>query len=306
MSEPSMAHLPGSSVICVGIATLDYIYGVETLPTEGKKYRASALEVQGGGIAANAAVAIARLGGAASLLTRLGDDLTGDAVRTGLVCEGVDVAASLAEAGRRTPVSAIMVDNAGERMIMSYSDPDMPTEPPWLPKLLPPGTGAVLGDTRWAEGALHLFQLARGAGIPAVLDGDRRPVDPCLLTTATHVAFSEIGLQEQTGLKDIHLALSSFTPGCCWLAVTAGERGVWVCDHGEIRHVPAFEVEVVDTLGAGDVWHGAFALALAERQPEFQAVRFANAAAAIKCTRFGGRKGAPTRAEVEQFLQERR
>jgi len=102
MSEPSMAHLPGSSVICIGIATLDYIYGVETLPTEGKKYRASALEVQGGGIAANAAVAIARLGGAASLLTRLGDDLTGDAVRTGLVREGVNVAASLAEAGRRT------------------------------------------------------------------------------------------------------------------------------------------------------------------------------------------------------------
>ena len=230
MSEPSMAHLPGSSVICVGIATLDYIYGVETLPTEGKKYRASALEVQGGGIAANAAVAIARLGGAASLLTRLGDDLTGDAVRTGLAREGVDVAASLAEAGRRTPVSAIMVDKAGERMIMSYSDPDMPTEPPWLPQLLPPGTGAVLGDTRWEEGALHLFQLARGAGIP---------------------------------------------------------------------------VEVVDTLGAGDVWHGAFALALAEQQPEIPAVRFANAAAAIKCTRFGGRKGAPTRAEVEQFLQER-
>ncbi len=305
MSEPSMAHLPGSSVICIGIATLDYIYGVDTLPTEGKKYRASALEVQGGGIAANAAVAIARLGGAASLLTRLGDDLTGDAVRTVLTREGVDIAASLAEAGRRTPVSAIMVDKAGERMIMSYSDPDMPAEPPWLPHSLPPGTGAVLGDTRWEEGALHLFQLARAAGISAVLDGDRKPAHACLLTAATHVAFSEIGLEEQTGLKDMRQALASFAPGCSWLAVTAGERGVWVCDHGEIRHVPAFEVPVVDTLGAGDVWHGAFALALAERQPEIQAVRFANAAAAIKCTRFGGRKGAPTRAEVEQFLQER-
>jgi sulfofructose kinase len=305
MSEPSTAHLPAASVICVGIATLDYIYRVESLPTEGRKYRASDLEVQGGGIAANAAVAIARLGGTSALVTRLGDDLTGDAVRTGLMREDVEIAASAAIAGARSPVSAIMVDKAGERMIMSYSDPAMPVEPDWLPEALPPGTGAVLGDTRWEEGALHMFQLARRAGIAAVLDGDRKPMDPCLLTAATHVAFSEVGLEEQTGLSDVRLALSSFAPGCCWLAVTAGARGVWICDHGEITHVPAFEVTAVDTLGAGDVWHGAFALALAEQQPEMAAVRFANAAAAIKCTRFGGRKGAPTRAEVEQFLQER-
>ncbi len=293
-----------STVFCVGIATLDYIYGVAALPSEGRKYRASALEVQGGGIAANAAVAIARLGGKAGLLTRLGDDPAGDTIRAELRREGVDVDASPPLAGRRSPVSAIMVDGAGERMIVSYADPDLEAEPDWLPSCLPAGTQAVLGDTRWEEGSLALFHLARKAGIPAVLDGDRKPADPALLTAATHVAFSEVGLAEQTGLADPYTALKCFTPGC-WMAVTAGPRGVWVHHHGQITHVPAFEVDVVDTLGAGDVWHGAFALALAEHQPELQAVRFANAAAAIKCTRFGGRKGAPGRSEVEHFLRER-
>lgn len=293
------------SVLCVGIATLDYIYGMPALPSGGLKYRASALEVVGGGIAANAAVAIARLGGTSALLTRLGDDVTGNAIRNELRIERVDMRHARAETGARSPVSAIMVDPAGERMIVSYSDPGMPTEPEWFPEVLPKGVAAVLGDTRWEEGSLSLFQLARKAGIPAVLDADRKPADPALLVAATHVAFSEVGLVEQTGTADPEKALYGFKRGCCWLAVTAGERGVWVLDQDGITHVPAFAVDVVDTLGAGDVWHGALALALAEHQSELQAVRFANAAAAIKCTRFGGRKGAPTRAEVEQFLRER-
>jgi sulfofructose kinase len=294
-----------SNVLCVGIATLDYIYGVETLPTEGRKYRAAALEVLGGGIAANAAVAVARLGGRASLVTRLGDDIAGDAIRAGLGDEHVDLDLCRPLAGRRSPVSAIMVDRGGERMIVSYSDAELPALPDWVPSSLPAGVGCVLGDTRWEEGALQIFREARKAGVPALLDGDRKPADPALLDAATHIAFSEVGLKELTGLDDPADALLCVKAGARWLAVTAGERGVWVRDGGAVTHVEAFPVEAVDTLAAGDVWHGAFALALAEGQPELQAVRFASAAAAIKCTRFGGRKGAPARAEVESFLKER-
>ena len=81
-----------------------------------------------------------------------------------------------------------------------------------------------------------------------------------------------------------------------------GGGRVWAVEDGTIAHIPAFVVETVDTLGAGDVWHGAFALALAEGQGAREAIRFASAAAAIKCTRFGGRAGAPTRQEVDAFL----
>jgi sulfofructose kinase len=80
---------------------------------------------------------------------------------------------------------------------------------------------------------------------------------------------------------------------------------VYAFEGGAIRHVPGFEVDVVDTLGAGDVWHGAFALALAEGRPEREAVRFASAAAAIKVQRRGSRTGAPTRSELDAFLRSR-
>jgi sulfofructose kinase len=297
---------PMTRVLCAGIATLDYVYAVETMPTRAEKYRARDLAVVGGGIAANAAVAIARLGGAVGLATRLGDDVTGDAIIMELEREGVDCAPARRFPGKRSPTSAIFVDARGERLIVSYSDPDIAADPAWLPASLPAGVGAVLGDTRWPEGSVHLFRLAREAGVPAVLDADRQPAMPEALTLATHVAFSEQGLAEITGLDDPAEGLRSIAGRSdTWLAVTVGEGGCYFMEGGAVAHEPAFRVETVDTLGAGDTWHGAFALALAEGMGERAAVRFASAASAIKCTRFGGRRGMPRRAEVEAFLNER-
>ncbi|HEY8566510.1 MAG TPA: PfkB family carbohydrate kinase [Beijerinckiaceae bacterium] len=292
-----------ASVLCVGISTLDTVYAVPSMPTRPEKYRASGVAVVGGGIAANAAVAVARLGGRALLATRLGDDRVAEAITDELAAEGVDCVLAHRFPGRRSPTSTVLVDARGERLIVSYSDPEVPDGPDWLPRALPAGTGAVLGDTRWETGAAHLFALARAAGVPAILDGDRKPAHPEAMRLATHVAFSAQGLTEAMGLDDLAAALETYGRGAgAWAAVTMGEEGTLFLEDGRVVHEPAFPVRAVDTLGAGDVWHGAFALALAEGRPEREAVRFASAAAAIKCTRFGGRAGAPTRAEVETFL----
>ncbi len=298
-----------SGVFCLGIATLDYVYSVETLPTRGEKYRSRDLAVVGGGCAGNASVAIARLGGRSWLATRLADDLTGDRIVADLEAEGVDASASLRAPGLRSPVSAILVDAAGERMVVSYSDPAMPEETGWLPSNLPEGAKAVLADTRWGEGALAVLRLARKAGVPGVLDADRKPPHPDLVATASHVAFSQQALRELSGEDDPRAGLAKVAGlammeerASNWLAVTLGKDGVLFMEDGAVAHIPAFGVETVDTLGAGDVWHGAFALALAEGQGEREAIRFASAAAAIKCTRFGGRLGAPRREEIEAFL----
>jgi len=298
-----------SGVFCLGIATLDYVYSVETLPTRGEKYRSRDLAVVGGGCAGNASVAIARLGGRSWLATRLADDLTGDRIVADLEAEGVDASASLRAPGLRSPVSAILVDAAGERMVVSYSDPAMPEETGWLPSNLPEGAKAVLADTRWGEGALAVLRLARKAGVPGVLDADRKPPHPDLVATASHVAFSQQALRELSGEDDPRAGLAKVAGlammeehASNWLAVTLGKDGVLFMEDGAVAHIPAFVVETVDTLGAGDVWHGAFALALAEGQGEREAIRFASAAAAIKCTRFGGRLGAPRREEIEAFL----
>ena len=85
--------------------------------------------------------------------------------------------------------------------------------------------------------------------------------------------------------------------------MTDGEHGVYWREGEALRHMPGFAVPVVDTLGAGDVFHAGFALRLAETGDVVEAMRFGSAAAALKCTRFGGAAGAPRRAEVERFLQ---
>ena len=298
-----------AGVLCCGIAVQDFVFAVDSIPTTAEKHRARDLAVVGGGIAASAAVAVARLGGRAWLATRLGDDLVGDAIVADLAREGVDVALARRFPGCRSPLSAVMVDAAGERLILSYSDAAIPGDPGWLPSTLPSGVAAVLGDTRWEEGSRRLFDIARLAGAPAVLDADRAPRLPDLLSAASHVALSAQALREISAAEDLAEALArlrAVTPA--WLGVTDGARGVFVLMPGasqasQVVHSPGFAVNVVDTLGAGDVWHGAFALALGEGQPEVSAVRFASAAAALKCTRFGGRAGTPTRTELEAFLE---
>lgn len=293
-------------ILCVGIATLDYVYSMDAIPTRPEKHRARDLAVVGGGIAANASVAVARLGGHAMLATRLGDDFTAHEIVADLEREGVDCTFARRLAGKRSPVSAILVDAQGERLVVSYADQSYPAGTEWLPAALPAGTAGVLGDTRWEEGAAHVFALARRAGVPGVLDADRAPRHPESLRLASHIAFSAQGLRELTGTDDPRAGLERLAADAGnWLAVTLGAEGVLFVEDGRIVHEPTFPVTAVDTLGAGDVWHGALALALGEGMPARRAVRFASAAAALKCTRFGGRRGAPSRTEVERLLTER-
>lgn len=290
-------------IVCAGIATLDLVYAVEAMPVEAVKYRARDLAISGGGLAGNAAVAAARLGARVALLTRLGDDLPGKAILDGLEAEGIDCSRISRVAGGRSPVSAVIVDPAGERLVVSYSDNATLGDAADLPDGLLAGADACYAETRWIAAALRLLPQARVAGIPSVLDADRQPSDPTVLDLASHVGFSAPALRELTGTDDLAAALATASAGRTnVLLVTDGARGAWFIDDGRVHHEPAFPVSAVDTLGAGDTWHGALAVALAERQPLARAVRFANGAAALKCMTFGGRKGMPTRAALDALL----
>ena len=194
-------------ILCAGIATLDQIFSLEAMPERSEKYRARDLVVTSGGTAANGAVAIARLGGEACLFGALGDDPRGDEIVAGLTAEGVDCAGVRRVAGRTSPLSAILVDSAGERIVVSHADPELPGSTAHLPTRLPTGVDAVLGDTRWQAGSAHFFRLAREAGVPAILDADRAPNErPELLDLATHVAFADAGAAGLTGLDDARAA----------------------------------------------------------------------------------------------------
>ncbi|WP_349370917.1 PfkB family carbohydrate kinase [Salinarimonas sp.] len=294
-------------LLTVGIATLDHVYKVAEMPTRAEKYRAQHYTATTGGTAGNAAIAMARLGAEVTLFATLGADPAGDEIVARLAAEGVDCGGLRRVEGRASPISAIVVDGIGERLVISYADPLLPRETDWLPDRLPDGVGAVLGDTRWLDGTAHLFRLARAAGVPAILDADRDPSSaPEVLSLATHIAFSMQGLRDMTGHSDARRALEAYRPAVSsWIAVTNGGEGLFYWSGDRVEHLPAFPVPVVDTLAAGDVWHGAFAVRIAEGADALAAARFASAAAALKCTRFGGRDGAPTRDEVEAFLRER-
>jgi sulfofructose kinase len=290
-----------ATVFCVGHAVQDFVFTLPHIPTTAEKHRASAFKSVGGGPAATAAVVVARLGGDALLAARLGADPIADVIEAELRAYGVDCRYLRRFEQCSSSLSAVLLDQQGERLIVNHLDPQIPSSAEWL-QTPTHVCDAVLADTRWPEGALAALHAARAAGIPAVLDADRPiPPDGALLAAASHVAFSYPALREFTGDNDPVRALAGLQLAA-WSCVTVGAEGVHVMHAGRHRHVPCPKVKVVDTLGAGDVWHGAFALALAEGKSEFEAVGFAAAAAALKVQRAGGRAGAPRRAEVEQFL----
>jgi sugar/nucleoside kinase (ribokinase family) len=294
-------------ILCIGMPVRDLTFRVPSVPARGSKENASHFDEIAGGNALNAAIAIVRLGGRATLCGPMGDakETSSRYVFEQMAHEGVDTNHIVHMPGQVTPISAIMIDPTGERTIVTFRDPEL-----WkvrLPKAdaLLDDCHAILAESRCAEFCTDLCAEAVRRGIPVIVDVDRAmSLREGLLTASTHLVFSSEPLQETAGIADDGEALrkvAKLTPS--FLAGTRGPRGtIWLDENGALQETPAFPVHTVDTLGAGDVFHGAFALAVTEGRELQQALRFASAAAALKCTRFGGAFAAPQRTEVEELL----
>lgn len=303
--EAFAARAAGARVICVGLSALDQIWHVEKPFAGGsEKIRAGDHATTGGGMAANAAVAIARLGGRPSFWGRGGDDQAGHEMREGLSREGVDVSQFRLFPGGRSSVSGVIVDPTGERQIVNFRG-RFPAEPNWLPLDEIAGATAVLADPRWVEGAVALFTRARRLHIPTILDADvaERDVFEQLLPLADHAIFSEPALKSFGGTAN-GAALKSVTRfNCRVVAVTRGSEGVSFVENGDLHHLDAFAVDAVDTTAAGDVFHGAYAFAIGGALAVSEAMSFASAVAALKCTRAGGRAAIPSIDDCLAFMR---
>ena len=294
-------------MICVGHAALDRVYSVEAWPAASAKIAARAFAESGGGMAANAAVAIARLGGEAEFWGPTGADGVAEVIRAQFAREHVDADNLRGFQGRSSSHSTVLVDARGERLVVGHRGSALQVAAEWLPLARIKAAGALLADVRWPAGAAAALQAARRDGIAAILDGEvaETGVLEELVGRADHAIYSELGLAAYCEGEPADGLRRALNAGARVAAVTRGAAGVLWIEAGapqHLRHCPAFPVQAVDTLAAGDVFHGAYALAIAEGQAIEQAIRFGAAAAAIKCSRQGGRQGAPTREEVELLL----
>jgi len=280
---------------------------VESFPAPGTKVPASEFIITGGGCAANAAVAIARLNGRAAFAGPLGasDDHISNRILSDLAKEGIDCSGIVRVVGGAASVSLILLDATGEKTIATRRGTNLGDTLPEDPAKLVADVDAVLVDNRFPKFVLEICRAAQKRKIPIVIDLDQRTgVDDPLLALGTHVVSSAEALHGTTGLKDYGHGLKKLAEHISgFLAVTDGPHGVYWLDNGSGRHMLAFKVKAMDSLAAGDAFHGGFILALAEGRELPDILRFASATAALKCTKFGGAAGMPTRAEVEAFLK---
>lgn len=285
-------------VVCVGAVLLDRVYGLATIPAAGSKAFARSYHESGGGIAATAAVAVAHLGGAASWCGPVGSDSAGDALLALLGRHGVECGMARRLPGVASPSAAALVDAAGERALVIHRDPGLRLDR----CALPADAAAVLADHRHSGAVLDAFAQAHARGLPSVLDADVGEVEGFagMVRAAGHAVFSGPALAGFTGHDDPAdglRAAQARTSGV--VGVTLGEAGSLFLVDGRLHEVAAFRVLARNTTGCGDVFHGAYALALAEGRGVLDAARFASAAAALKAAAGRGWDGMPGRSEVD-------
>jgi sulfofructose kinase len=296
-----------TKIVCLGIVVKDIIFYVDQIPSVPQKMTAHSIDIKFGGMAATAAAAAAALGGEVEFWGRIGDDQIGQEVINAFKERGVVSRIQITQ-NTQTALSAVVVDGKGERFLAAYPG-RFDTSAEWLNLNHLNGVKAVLADFRWLEGAKKLFSAATNLGIPRVLDADTGDITALkeLIPLANHVIFSERGLMLFTEGLDPASGLifaSQYTKGI--VAVTLGAVGSLFYVDGELHPIAGFKVNVIDTNGAGDVFHGAYTLALSKGLNWENAAKYANIAAALKCSKSSGWQILPTNHEVLNFLGEKR
>ena len=272
-------------VVCVGLATQDTILAVPRQPNADELVIASDFTVAGGGPAATAAVALARLGVPVFFAGAVGDDETGAFIRNGLAREEVDVSELAVIPGARSPRSAIFV-GAGARTIAAFRGDSAALE-------LSAGARELCRAAAW----VHVDQTGYGAvpsGVHLSIDGGN-PIENLDLGGVALYAPTETALHERFPRG----ARQALDAGAELVVVTRGAQGCTAYTAGGALEAAATPVvDPVSTLGAGDVFHGALLAALVREQPLADALAFANRAAALSCRGLDGRSAIPTLEEV--------
>ena len=292
---------PRPKVLAIGYACYDLTFAVERHLGADEKANAKDFTSCGGGLAANAAAAAGALGYDTVLASYLGHDIFGDAHVRELRDLGVTVD-YLLRSDEPTGVSGIMVKPNGNRTLAAYRgvQPQYPADALDLDVIQP---HAVLVDGHQQSVALNVIQQAKARNVPTVLDADSdSPYSRALAGKVDHLVAAERFAYGFTGASTLQDALQGVARLAETVVVTLGERGLVWAKAGQTGSLSAYDVEVRDTNGAGDAFHGAYIGALAEGMDWPHLLRFASATGALCCQTVGSRNGLPSRAEVLRLM----
>jgi sugar/nucleoside kinase (ribokinase family) len=294
-------------VVGVGLNSVDFLTVVPKFPTPNSKMEMLQFSKQGGGQVATAMVALSRWGVKTKYIGKVGEDELGQFSLHSIRQEGVDVSSVTIESNATNQFAMIIVNGpTGERTILWNRDDRLMYREAELQKE-EVCSGKILHlDGHDIHAALQCARWAKQEGIPIIIDMDKvEPLTSELIKEIDFVITSSRFPMLYTGISDQKkalLELQRHTHG--FLCATLGHKGSIALVNGEFFHVEGFKVNAVDTTGAGDVFHGGFVYGLLQNWEVAEILRFANAAAALKCRDIGGRKGIPSLEEVQRFLSE--
>jgi ribokinase len=306
-----MGKLP--RVLVIGSANMDFTVAVPRLPQEGETVIGGTLYVSHGGKGANQAVAAKRLGADVRFVGCVGHDAQGEQIRDQLFKEHIPTDTLVWMEAAATGVALIVVDEAGRNQIAVAAGANH--------QLVPARAREHAALFEWSQVLLCQLEIpletvewalaeARGKGVRTILNpAPARPLPDSLLALAECLTPNAGEAEQLTGVRVDGPAAAAvaaqrlIAKGVRRVIVTLGTRGVLYCDESQATHYPAFPVQAVDTVGAGDAFNGALAAGLAAGGSWSEAIPLASAAAALACTRRSAMASLPQRAEVEAFMR---
>lgn len=300
-------------ILGLGAVTIDELLYVDSYPPADAKVPVLRSQRGCGGLTGTALVAASRLGLKTAYAGVLGTDELSSFVIERMTREGVDMTGALRRPGVYPIHAVIVVDETRHtRNVFVDLSGSSGADPSWPAEDVLCAVNVLFVDHVGVPGMLRAARICKGKGIPIVADFERGAGAEFeeLLGLVDHLILSQSFAEKLTGAADPAVAaLALWGSNHEAVVVTGGSAGCWYLgkdDPGNVRHRAAFEVEVLDTTGCGDVFHGAYAAALAADFPLARRIAFASATAAIKATSLGGQSGIPSRVTVDALLNEHR
>jgi ribokinase len=301
---------PKKPIVVVGSINMDLVATTPQIPVAGQTLAGTDFVTTPGGKGANQAVAIARLGYPVHMIGAVGEDVFGQSLLDTLEAAGVETEA-VARIEGPSGIAQIAVTRKGENSIIVVSGANGKVTPAFVQERaeLLRGAGMVLCQLELPiETVASTLEICAQAGVPVMLDpapAADLPEQVWKQVTWFTPNETEMALYLWGIPSPEDAAKRLLKAGLRGVVLKCGSAGAYVAVAGDTRWVPAFSVEAVDTVAAGDCFNGAFAVGLLEGRDPWSAARFASAAAAISVTRRGAQASLPTRAEVDDFILSR-